>query len=97
MSAGRQGPWPGQDDAMHEVLGAWGQVTVIGPLGGGNRNTVLGLRLAGKRLVARRSLRSSASLDWEIALLDHLAGTVCASRLSSRRWMAVATSTALWC
>ena len=59
---------------MHEVLGAWGQVTVIGPLGGGNRNTVLGLRLAGKRLVARRSRRSSASLDWEIGLLDHLAG-----------------------
>ena len=82
---------------MHEVLGAWGQVTVIGPLGGGNRNTVLGLRLAGKRLVARRSRRSSASLDWEIGLLYHLAGHGLRVPAVARRWMAVATSTALWC
>jgi Ser/Thr protein kinase RdoA (MazF antagonist) len=48
-------------------------VTVTGPLGGGNRNTVLEVRRGTERLVARRSARSAASLDWEIGLLDHLA------------------------
>lgn len=58
---------------MREVLSGWGQPVVIGPLGGGNRNTVLEIRLGQRRLVARRSRREPASLDWEIALLDHLA------------------------
>lgn len=48
-------------------------MTVIGPLGGGNRNSVLELRCGGERLVARRSRRPPASLDWEVGLLDHLA------------------------
>jgi len=42
-------------------------------LSGGNRNTVLEVRYGAQLLVARRSLRSPASMDWEIALLDHLA------------------------
>jgi hypothetical protein len=43
------------------------------PLGGGNRNTVLEVRRGRERLVARRSRRPQASLDWEIDLLDYLA------------------------
>ena len=58
---------------MRETLAAWGQPAVIGPLSGGNRNTVLDVRLGARRLAARRSRRSPASLDWEVTLLDHLA------------------------
>jgi Ser/Thr protein kinase RdoA (MazF antagonist) len=46
---------------------------VVGRLGGGNRNVVIEIRLGDRRLVARRSSRTPASLDWEAALLDHLA------------------------
>jgi Ser/Thr protein kinase RdoA (MazF antagonist) len=58
---------------MREALAAWGQPAVIGLLGGGNRNAVWELRLGQQRLVARRSRRSEASLDWELDLLGHLA------------------------
>ncbi len=58
---------------MERALAAWGRPIVVGPLGGGNRNTVVEIRLGGQRLVARRSARPPASLHWEIALLDHLA------------------------
>jgi Ser/Thr protein kinase RdoA (MazF antagonist) len=58
---------------MRDVLAAWGHPEVVGPLAGGHRNAVLELRLAGHRAVARRSRRSPAGLDWEIALLGHLA------------------------
>jgi Ser/Thr protein kinase RdoA (MazF antagonist) len=58
---------------VHEVLAAWGRLTVVGPIAGGNRNTVLELARGRQRLVARRSRRSPASLDWEIGLLSHLA------------------------
>ena len=58
---------------VDEVLRAWGTPVVIGRLGGGNRNSVVEIRLGGRRLVARRSRRSAASLDWEAALLEHLA------------------------
>jgi Ser/Thr protein kinase RdoA (MazF antagonist) len=61
------------DDGMDEILALWGRAEVIGPLGGGNRNTVLEIRIGRRRLAARKSRRSHASLDWEIALLDHLA------------------------
>lgn len=57
---------------MHATLAAWGQLDVIGPLGGGHRNPVLELRRGRDRLVARWSRRPPASLDWEIRLLDHL-------------------------
>jgi Ser/Thr protein kinase RdoA (MazF antagonist) len=59
---------------VRDVLAGWGRPTVVGPIGGGNRNPVLELRVGRQRLVARRSRRSPASLDWEIDLLDHLAG-----------------------
>jgi Ser/Thr protein kinase RdoA (MazF antagonist) len=59
---------------MFQALAAWGQPEVVGPLGGGNRNTVLELRLRGQRRIARASRRDAASLDWEVGLLDHLAG-----------------------
>jgi Ser/Thr protein kinase RdoA (MazF antagonist) len=58
---------------MDRALTAWGRPVVVGPLSGGNRNTVAEIRLDGRRLVARRSRRAPASLDWELALLDHLA------------------------
>jgi Ser/Thr protein kinase RdoA (MazF antagonist) len=61
------------DGAVRAALAAWGRPAVIGPLTGGNRNTVLEIRLDGQRLVARRSRRPAASLDWELDLLDHLA------------------------
>jgi len=50
-------------------LSAWGSPRVLERLGGGHRNEVF--RVAGD-LVARRSRRSAASLDWELDLLDHL-------------------------
>lgn len=59
---------------MEECLNLWGRTEVIGPLGGGNRNTVLEVRIGRRRLAARRSRREPASLDWEIALLDFLVG-----------------------
>jgi Ser/Thr protein kinase RdoA (MazF antagonist) len=61
-------------DGMDEILAMWGPVEVAGPLGGGNRNPVLEIRIGQRRLAARESRRDLASLDWEIALLDHLAG-----------------------
>jgi Ser/Thr protein kinase RdoA (MazF antagonist) len=59
---------------MHDALTAWGAFTVIGPVGGGHRNLVLEIERQGRRLAARRSRRDAASLDWEIGLLDYLAG-----------------------
>jgi Ser/Thr protein kinase RdoA (MazF antagonist) len=50
-------------------LSPWGSPAVLSRLGGGHRNEVF--RLAGD-LVARRSRRSTASLEWELGLLDHL-------------------------
>ena len=61
------------DEAVRATLAAWGRPAVIGSLTGGNRNTVLEIRLDGRRLVARGSRRTPASLDWELDLLDHLA------------------------
>jgi Ser/Thr protein kinase RdoA (MazF antagonist) len=54
------------------VLRAWGRVRRVRSLGGGNRNEVLEVELAGRRLVARRSRRPPANLSWEIQLLEHL-------------------------
>lgn len=61
-----------QDAEVIQVLREWGHVEVAGVLGGGNRNRVLEVRIGSERLVARTSRREPASLDWEIALLDHL-------------------------
>lgn len=57
---------------MDQALAHWGRLTIVGPLSGGNRNTVLEVRRGRQRLVARLSRRPPASLDWELALLDHL-------------------------
>jgi Ser/Thr protein kinase RdoA (MazF antagonist) len=57
---------------MRQILASWGQVDLVGSLGGGHRNTVLELRRGRERLVAHSSRRSPASLDWEIGLLDYL-------------------------
>jgi Ser/Thr protein kinase RdoA (MazF antagonist) len=54
------------------VLEAWGPVRRVRSLGGGNRNEVVEVELAGRRLVARRSRRPVASLSWEIRLLERL-------------------------
>jgi Ser/Thr protein kinase RdoA (MazF antagonist) len=56
------------------ALLAWGQPEVVGPLGGGNRNAVIEIRVCGQRLVARQSRRAPASLDWELDVLEYLAG-----------------------
>lgn len=58
---------------MERVLEAWGPVRRVRSLGGGNRNEVVEVELAGRRLVARRSRRPAASLAWEIRLLEYLA------------------------
>jgi Ser/Thr protein kinase RdoA (MazF antagonist) len=55
-------------------LSPWGPVAVAGRLAGGHRNEVLELRRGGERLVARRSPRSVAALEWELDLLEFLTG-----------------------
>jgi Ser/Thr protein kinase RdoA (MazF antagonist) len=61
------------DGSLEQTLDHWGQPAIIRPLSGGNRNIVMEIRLGNQRLAARRSARPPASLDWECALLDHLA------------------------
>lgn len=68
-SAGQNVP----DRSLELTLAHWGQPAIIRPLSGGNRNIVMEIRLGDQRLAARRSARTPASLDWECALLDHLA------------------------
>jgi Ser/Thr protein kinase RdoA (MazF antagonist) len=61
---------------VQSALAAWGELAVVGPLGGGKAQCGTGTGTAARgreRLVARRSRRSPASLDWEIDLLGHLA------------------------
>jgi Ser/Thr protein kinase RdoA (MazF antagonist) len=55
-------------------LEPWGPVDVVGHLGGGHRNSVVEMRAGAERLVARRTRRSGAALDWELDLLEFLAG-----------------------
>jgi Ser/Thr protein kinase RdoA (MazF antagonist) len=50
-------------------LSPWGSPPVMERLGGGHRNEVYRV---GDDWVARRSRRPVASLEWELALLDHL-------------------------
>jgi len=56
------------------VVAAWRGVELLTALPGGARNQVMLARRADRRLVVRRSTRSSASLDWELDLLAYLAG-----------------------
>jgi Ser/Thr protein kinase RdoA (MazF antagonist) len=64
--------WRREDGRVERVLEAWGPVRRVRSLGGGNRNEVVEVELAGRRMVARRSRRPAASLAWEIRLLEHL-------------------------
>jgi Ser/Thr protein kinase RdoA (MazF antagonist) len=58
-----------------ERFRAWGDLRVVGKLGGGNRNEVVeALAPDGRRLVARLSRRTEPALEWELDLLEHLAG-----------------------
>jgi len=50
-------------------LSPWGKPPMVECLGGGHRNEVWRV---GDDWVARRSRRSTASLEWELTLLDHL-------------------------
>jgi Ser/Thr protein kinase RdoA (MazF antagonist) len=55
------------------ALAAWGRSAVLSErLGGGYRNDVRRVRLAGVDHVGRLSRRDAAALDWELGLLDHL-------------------------
>lgn len=56
------------------AIAAWPGVELVRALPGGHRNRVLLARRADRRLVVRRSVRSSASLDWELELLEYLSG-----------------------
>lgn len=55
-----------------EVTAGWHGAELVGPLTGGARNQVLLVRRGERRLVARRSTRPRAALEWELDLLDHL-------------------------
>ena len=65
---------PAERSSLESALAPWGRVEVVGRLGGGHRNEVSEIRARGGRAVARRSVRSTASLEWELDLLDALAG-----------------------
>jgi Ser/Thr protein kinase RdoA (MazF antagonist) len=56
------------------TLAAWAGLELVAPLAGGARNQVMLARRGDERLVVRRSGRSPAALDWELDLLEHLAG-----------------------
>ena len=81
------------DDRMDENLALWGRAEVLGPLGGGNRNAVLGIRIAQRRLAARRSGRGQArtgrSRCWATS-----PATGCASRWQYQPWTGAVTSMA---
>jgi len=59
---------------VRAALAAWGTVTMVGLLGGGNRTTAVAVRRGQERLVAHLSRRSPAGLDWQVKLVGHLAG-----------------------
>ena len=67
----------GHADDPEPALAAWGgDAAVLERLGGGSRNRVWAVRVGGRRRVARDSgaARSGAALDWELDLLQELAG-----------------------
>ncbi|GAA2868848.1 hypothetical protein Acy02nite_83660 [Actinoplanes cyaneus] len=53
---------------------AWPGITFERALPGGHTNPVMSGWLGGRRVVVRRSSRPAESLDWELDLLDFLAG-----------------------
>jgi Ser/Thr protein kinase RdoA (MazF antagonist) len=52
----------------------WSGIELLQPLAGGVRNQAVLARRGGQRLVVRRSSRSVPALEWELDLLEHLAG-----------------------
>jgi Ser/Thr protein kinase RdoA (MazF antagonist) len=54
------------------TLAAWSRVELVQTLAGGARNQVYLVRRGRQQLVVRRSTRPTASLDWELDLLEHL-------------------------
>jgi aminoglycoside phosphotransferase (APT) family kinase protein len=52
----------------------WSGIELVAPLPGGARNQVMLARRRGQRLVVRWSARSVPALEWELDLLEHLAG-----------------------
>jgi Ser/Thr protein kinase RdoA (MazF antagonist) len=60
-------------DIDQAAVAAWSGLELLHALPGGARNQVLLARHGDRRLVVRRSSRTSASLDWELNLLEHLA------------------------
>jgi Ser/Thr protein kinase RdoA (MazF antagonist) len=57
---------------LSEVLGAWGDVELGEAMAGGNRSVVVAANFSGAQVVVRRSRRSEAALEWELALMDRL-------------------------
>jgi Ser/Thr protein kinase RdoA (MazF antagonist) len=55
------------------AVAAWAGVELMEALPGGVRNEVLLAHRGHRRLVVRRSTRSSASLEWELDLLEYMA------------------------
>lgn len=62
----------GVEDSIATFRAWWPEVRLGEPLGGGNRNLILGAEIDGQRVVARSSRRSAASLGWELELLAFL-------------------------
>jgi aminoglycoside phosphotransferase (APT) family kinase protein len=57
-----------------ESVAGWSGIELVEPLTGGARNPVVLARRGGQRLVVRRSARSLPALEWELDVLEHLAG-----------------------
>lgn len=55
-----------------DELGAWPGLRLSAPLTGGNRVAVFRGEIDGAAVIARRSDRSHAALEWELDLLEHL-------------------------
>jgi Ser/Thr protein kinase RdoA (MazF antagonist) len=61
------------DRRLGRLLAAWSSTALVERrLGGGNRNQIWSVRIAGRRYAARLSDRSEPALDWEVRLLEHL-------------------------
>ena len=77
---------------MIDALAVWGEVRVVGRLGGGNRNTVLEIRRGGERMVARRTRRSRPAWTGRPTCWLTWRARACWCRGSSRRSTAGVTS-----
>jgi aminoglycoside phosphotransferase (APT) family kinase protein len=62
-----------EEHSFESLLGAWDEAVAGPPRPGRHRNDVRTVFVAGQEYVGRLSRRSSASIAWELALLQHLA------------------------